>query len=399
MLVIGQKMEQSINSNRAIFAILKRRPESSLEGELIASELSKAIKSGGIRRLEDGPFHGSTIFLGSDEIAQVIDAPLPSDDSSWQIVGIADLSLAQTAFQLENGLIWIEGQVGRDSRQFRMCKLKEILKSVSHHHLDITGAKKKKDGLSQGPFEKLDGWSDGDAYPSLWNHDAKQERLLMVRPDSHLRIRDVNGVISLAQQARAADRFGRAAFLHYNIELRFNSQSLVSCFTSVKSVGGVSWPAISLGSQEKEKCLNLWLNSTLGILLHWWNSNKSQSGRGRLGVQSLPDIPVLDVEALPSGQKKEICSIHDSLLGMKLLPINQLDHDPIRAEIDRGLCRALGFDSSICENGGPLSLLRKKLSLEPQVHANKKSRVIFDEDGQEHVASLDEESMKSSFRN
>ena len=69
-----------------------------------------------------------------------------------------------------------------------------------------------------------------------------------------------------------------------------------------------------------------------------------------------------------------------SLCGRWFLPLNQLDEDPARAELDkRLLVDVLDLPESLCEPGGTIDLLRRKLAKEPQIRGNKKSRVVFSE--------------------
>ena len=57
---------------------------------------------------------------------------------------------------------------------------------------------------------------------------------------------------------------------------------------------------------------------------------------------------------------------------------DQIDEDPARAELDRRLLvDVLGLPESLCADGGPIDLLRRKLAKEPQIHGGKKTRVVF----------------------
>ena len=47
------------------------------------------------------------------------------------------------------------------------------------------------------------------------------------------------------------------------------------------------------------------------------------------------------------------------------------------------LVDVLGLPAALCEEGGPIDLLRRKLAREPQIHGGKKSRVVFTDDGGE----------------
>ena len=65
------------------------------------------------------------------------------------------------------------------------------------------------------------------------------------------------------------------------------------------------------------------------------------------------------------------------------MPFDQIDEDPARAGLDRRLLvDVLGLPASLCTEGGPIDLLRRKLAREPQIHGGKKSRVVFTEDGE-----------------
>ena len=120
--------------------------------------------------------------------------------------------------------------------------------------------------------------------------------------------------------------------------------------------------------------------------MHWWVSNKTQSGRGRTTVTSIPKIPTLDVRTLSNQHLLAAEAAFEGLRDRRFLPFDQIDEDPSRAELDRRLLvDVLGLPEAFSAPGGTLELLRRKLAQEPQVHGGKKSRVVFydeiDEDG------------------
>jgi hypothetical protein len=106
-LLLGRK-QRAAGENRTIFVMLARQPQSTLHGELTAQAIRRAVSQGNIRRLEDGPFGGTRISLGDTAEGETIECPLPAE-GPWQLVGIKDLTLAQTAHQLSLGRLWIEG--------------------------------------------------------------------------------------------------------------------------------------------------------------------------------------------------------------------------------------------------------------------------------------------------
>lgn len=387
-LVIAERRKPPTKEHRATFTVLTERPESPLHGQLIGHAINTWVAQGQARRLEDGPFGGSLITLGDTPVGETIDCPLPSS-GPWPLVGISSIDLGQTAHQLAQGRLWIEGMSGETAPPLPIAKVRDICERIGPHHLDLTGAAVKRDGLPQGPFERHSGLPAGASYPCLWNHDAKRERRLLVEPDSHCRIRDVGGRIPDRLLERATERWKTAARVHYSLDLRFNSQSLVVAMTERPSLGGRAWPTVILGDRHHEFVFALWCNSTLGLLCHWWASNKTQDGRGTTTVSSVVLIPCLDVCALEREQHEQAERSFRALEGVRFLPFDQVDEDEARAELDRNLLvDVLGLEPHLCESDGPLSRLRQKLAAEPQIHGGKQTRVEFTSDGERAVTRL-----------
>ena len=151
-----------------------------------------------------------------------------------------------------------------------------------------------------------------------------------------------------------------------------NSQSTGMQFTSRKSIGGRAWPSIKLDSSEQEKALVLWSNSSLGLLLRWWHSNKQQAGRGSIGVSALASLPILDVTKFSKDALDKAVAIFDDMKHKELRPVNEISQDAVRAEIDTRLAtEVLGFPPELVTPDGPLALLRQKLALEPSIAGSK----------------------------
>jgi hypothetical protein len=383
-LVLGRK-QRATGENRAIFVVLARQPQSTLHGELTAQAIRSAVGQGNIRRLEDGPFGGTRISVGEIAEGEAIECPLPAK-GPWQLVGIKDVTLAQTAHQLSLGRLWIEGMPAAQPVFVPVVPLAQIISRMGPHDLDITGALVKADGLPQGPFELFDGTAPTSAYPSLWNHDNTRVRRLRVDPDSHCRIRQVRGRIPATITERAEARWATATRAHYNRELRFNSQSMILAMTEQPALGGRSWPSVVFADPRHEVAFALWANSTLGLLCHWWMSNKSQSGRGTTTITSIPAIPALNVRQMSDEQLTKAAAEFEAVKDRRFLPFDQLDEDEARADLDcRILVTVLGLPENLCAPNGAMERLRRKLSVEPQIRAGKLSRLVFTEDGEESV--------------
>lgn len=110
-LVVGRKVDKG--TKRATFVILKERPKFPMVGASASTQIRQLIGGEGVRRLEDGPVGGTPIHFGDDIVGYVLSAPLPADGSGWNLSRIADLSLAQAAYQLaELARVWLPAMQG-----------------------------------------------------------------------------------------------------------------------------------------------------------------------------------------------------------------------------------------------------------------------------------------------
>ncbi len=217
----------------------------------------------------------------------------------------------------------------------------------------------------------------------LWAHDNKRERRLVVEADAEGQIKAGVPDAQPAINEKAARIWATATRVHYSTDVQFNSQSLIVAITERRCIGGRAWPSVIFENRDHEYAFVLWCNSTLGLLLHWWTANKTQSGRGTTTVTGIPRIPALDVRELSAEQHRAAQDAFEALRTRQFLPFDQIDEDEARAELDRALLvDVLGLPDSLCEPDGPMALLRRKLAAEPQIHGGKRTRVVFSGGGE-----------------
>ena len=83
-------------------------------------------------------------------------------------------------------------------------------------------------------------------------------------------------------------------------------------------------------------------------------------------------MPIIDVTALKPKQLTEAVALFDAMSGQPLLPLHEIDRDPVRRELDEKFARdVLGLATSFFSAGGPLELLRMKLAREPSIRGHK----------------------------
>lgn len=368
-LVIGKRNGK--RQARATFVVLEKSPQHPGFSIKIAERIRELIKDKAIRSLEGSPVGGTQIILGNEIVGHAIDAPLPKS-GSWKLGRIADFSLAQSAYQLSNqSVIWLPTQQSYDSIKIPMATVADIGKT-GPYHLDVS--KCYSDGTIRGPFEIRTLQKDiYPSYPILWAHDAKRERAMLFEADRE----GVPFAATSKTDQRSVEKkvervFRTASHCHSNLDFRFNSQSTAMQFTERKTIGGTAWISIQLSTIEQEKTLTLWGNTLLALLMFWWHSSKQQPGRGRLAKTTLDSLPILDVTALDADQLAIAAQIFDDACHLPLKPLHELPIDENRKLLDRRFYgEALGLPDSLLAEGGPLDILRRKLSQEPSIRGSK----------------------------
>ena len=350
-LVIGRRRSKDDPpTGRARFVSLLRRPRGFAE----AWEVADAIQAGAdLRRLEDGPYGGIPIYCGDAPMGEILDAPVSEFESGWGASRIADAAVAQVAYALTTGVLWLPAEP--QPLNLPMTTLGGISQLGVHDSM-LTMA------THNGPFVK-EPPSPTATYPSLYNHDASRETKLICDPDSQLRVRP-------GMESRATELWTTASRAHINRDFRLNSQPLTIAFTGGPSIGGRAWPNVIFDDQRFDYAFAIWGNSTLGLLSYWWNSSRQQSGRGVMTRQLIPFLPTLDLRALTDAQLATAETIFNEFRDKELQPAYLADADPNRALLDRRVvCNLMGFDNATYQ---AVRRLSAKWCAEPSVHGGKR---------------------------
>ena len=368
-LVVGRKANPS--SQRATFVILNERPSSPMLGASVAAQIRREVTKEKLRNIEEGPVGGTPISFGDEVIGQAVDAPLPAS-GGWNLSRIADVALAQAAYQLATeGCLWLPSMSKTETTDIPITTVAAI-GQIGPYHMDIKGETSKGD--IRGPFTISPIKANSTpTFPVLWSHVAERERTISFDADSEgIALKGSTPDEQSIIDERVAKVWATASNCHFNVNFQFNSQSTGMQFTPRRTIGGRAWLSIFLSSAEEEKALVLWANTSLGMLLHWWHANKQQVGRGNIGKSALHKLPILDIRALKPQQLKKAVKLFDDICGKELLPLNEIDKDQVRQELDQRFARdVLGLPAPILADGGPLELLRMKLAREPSIRGHK----------------------------
>ncbi len=348
-LVVASKLNSEIHDNLRIrFTSLLRRPAGFVQASEIAKQLTVAKT---IRKLEDGPFGGTDIFCGGEKMGETITASVPSNNPAWNPVRIHDFSLAQTAYALAQGKLWLP-----------RCKAKPLPITTMDRLSQIGVGERDAVGKPpRAPFD-LAPPSPTATYPALWNHHAQQETQIICQPDSQLRPR-------IGLEAKAIQVWQTAGRAHLNRNFTLGSQPLAVAITLEPCIGGTAWPSINFSNTRWDYAFALWGNSTLGLLSCWWHGNRQQPGRYRISRLAIETLPVLDFRTLSQAQIKIAKAIFDQFKNQHFLPAYLADSDKTRALLDELIiCNLLGFDETTYQ---AVRQLAAKWCAEPSVHGGK----------------------------
>ena len=349
-LVLCRKLSRDESSDgRVRFVSLRGRPGGLFQSAEIAKNI---LSAGSIRQLEDGPYDGTLLDIGTETYGKMLTAPCPPGGDAWAGTRIDDYSLAQTAFALSDSRLWLPGMA--ESQSLAVARLNEVGRR-GFYDMNIAG------NQNSAPFTRTRP-SPTATYPSLWNHAARNETRMVCVPDSQLQVKQ-------GREERAAAVWATASRAHLNRDFRFNSQPLTAAFTERESVGGRAWPNVSFPDDNYDFAFVLWSNSTLGLLSYWWHANRQVAGRGTTTISAIDTMPVLDFRTLTDEQLAQAQAMFEEFRELELQPAYLADADPNRALLDRRVvCDLLGFDQSVYR---AVRQLAAKWCAEPSVHGGK----------------------------
>ena len=342
------------NTGRGKFVCLNQRPKSLLEAFEITNRI---IRSNGTYRLEDTPSGGDAIRVGNDILGYMLDCPLPRGEG-WVAVRVKSMAVLQSARRLKKGRLELPLQDLQETvTEIPICQVGDIATL----------------GLAEvrGVFRKVEGFQPNeDGYACLWNAESEVQRSMLVLPDSR-------AIPVPNAEAKVQKRIDRNSRTHYNMLMRFTSNSVIALFTDEPTIGPTSVTNVAFENPRHEIPWTLWCNSTLGLFCHWIHSGKQNSGRGKLWVGTLRTLPTLDVRELSEESLTKAKEIFEQLKYKRMLPVNECNNDPVRKELDRRLLtEVLGITSDNVLKS--MQTLREMLCAEPSIHGGKKSKCDLD---------------------
>ena len=356
LVVATRKLEDSTEKSQITFVNLLKRPRSLLE----AFNIAKVIRNRG------GNSYGDCQDLYLDDSNRNLVGHCVRTRSGFYdklglpgVIRVRDSDISRFALRLSQGCL----QLPRQDKELNIPIVKlEDLGTRGPHHQGINGR-------SAGLFDVVDLVPEvAPVYPVLWAHDVRsgRESRMVVKPDKQAKPR-------IGKESKANYFCSEySSKLCFNRDFQLNSQSLSACRTSTPVLGGVAWPSFKCHDSQHEIPIVLWMNTTLGLISHWFTETRQQIGRSRLSVLLLPSLATIDVRQMSKSQLELSQKIFDKFSEVEFRRANEAWKDEGRQALDKAvLVDLLNQPPDVLES---LDLLRTKWCSEPSVHGGKRTR-------------------------
>ncbi|MCS7066401.1 MAG: hypothetical protein NZL85_09040, partial [Fimbriimonadales bacterium] len=213
-------------------------------------------------------------------------------------------------------------------------------------------------------WDAFDPVDNPPGFPAYWGRKSEETQTMTLQPNAYLiKIREPRRPGRLLRDADSL--IARASRLLIAERVRLNTLRTVAALFPTPVLSNV-WLPFKLRNTDEErlyKVLCLWWNSSVHLLLMLPYRVETQGAWTAFLRKAIVHMPVLDVRALSKRQVDTLARAFDQLAGQALLPLSQMDTDPVRAQIDAAIARALGL--------GDLSGLRGALAREPVVRLQR----------------------------
>jgi len=340
VLLVLQRRKSKRAADPTKFVNLWKLPKNTLEALSLTRSIEMATPA-------DLSAPSGTCELGTNgsKFGEMVAVDLRAQpDLPWSLpTAFAQTDLCRAAFHFRAGSIFLPGKgVVASIRTARLGDVAEL----GPDGRDVYDGFQVSAGTSQ--------------YPALWGYKADTMDSLSMDSNSYLLplakalpgrpLRDANLLWS------------RAGRLMLPKELRLNTGAVAGVYLPKEALSNVWWPAKlrmvpSTKAVRDPRRLALWLNSTLGIFSLMMRRQETSGAWIKFPKTWWEELPIPDLWALDPKRGAGLDAFWPIVAGKSLSPFPSLDHDPVRAEIDKAVATALDLPD--------LTGLRSLLAREP----------------------------------
>ncbi len=305
------------------------------------------------------------IIAGDDELGSVVSFDNFGNGAPWSPLGVVHGDLALATEQLTGGVLGYFSSTSMPLGVEMTTVGQEFTVGPTHH---LIGHPSGKDPI--GVFEihpVIDSLDTFGVDRMLWAAQSESQKKLLVEPTHKGEAIDNAQPNDLIERMRS-----KSSTLFYARNMRWTSQALVAATTSKPVMGGRAWTALLHEDQRICRAFALWVNSTLGMILHWKLGQRTQVGRSTLQVGAIKQVPCPRLSDLGGTSLEIATSEYERLSSEFLMPACLAHKDDVRKQIDQAVIKMLNLPK---ESEREVELMRTLWCNEPTVHGWNKTAV------------------------
>ena len=308
------------------------------------------------------------IMAGEEEVGQALLYEPPTADGTWMPLGVTRMDLALAADALTRGQLAGLGSLAEPiNLPVAMAQLDQVFTVGPTHHL--IGHMAGHDNIGAFAFYSVTNQDDADGeLRSLWAAQSREQRRLVV-PPTHKAF-GVIGDLTKPQIRMYASR----GTLHYARNMRWTSQALLAATTDSNVMGGRAWTTLKHSDARVRAVCALWVNSIFGLVTHWTQGQRQQTGRATTQIGALRKIPCPRFDSLDDTALDAAAAAFGKLNRRTLLPACQAHADADRQVIDEAVVEVFDLPEAALQFAADLRLLWCR---EPSVHGRNRRAVAL----------------------
>ncbi len=194
---------------------------------------------------------------------------------------------------------------------------------------------------------------------ALWHNDTAITQSMAAKPDTNISVKP-------SKANMAESYWAQRGTLFLPQRMRLNTVRAMAVKTEIPMLGGAWTPCkitdTTAVRDVTEKALCVYLNSSTGVLAMLGSRSSKALSYPNYSLDDLrKQLPVPNFAALGANAAAQLAAAYDAHASDILLPLPQMDADPVRRALDAAVVAALGLD---CEM---VATIRRQLAAEPSV--------------------------------
>ena len=326
VLLVARKLRSGETPGYTFFVSLWRKPVNEMEAISIGSQLTRIYNNPELFDIFNSNTTCFSITVRGGKIGEAWSARIDDVDFGY-LISFAQAELNRITTLLRKGIVYLpkQGLVGHIPLTPLANLAKDIGPDVRQIHATYT-----KVALRSG------------MYKAFWGHESESIRAISQSPNAGL-----NPKTGKVAQARSL--WSKSSRLLLVERAWLATYRVLSVLLDEPVLSNVWWPII-VASNEHEKILSVWFNSTYGILLLISIAEVTRGPWIKFKKANLWHLPVLNINKLNSDVKQKLLKLYDAICRDEFKPLPEEFSDPCaREKIDRTLNATLGIEVDMNE--------------------------------------------------